>query len=99
MFYLIFKSIYIRHKDRINYIKEKMPDFKLVEIWEHEWKGKLDEVVDEIIPREALSGGHTMAFNLYYKSTETIYEHEYLLLSSLSSSLLYYHHFTLPTRI
>ena len=25
---LIFKSIYIRHKDRINYIKEKMPDFK-----------------------------------------------------------------------
>ena len=64
---LIFKSIYIRHKDRINYIKEKMPDFKLVEIWEHEWKGKLDEVVDEIIPREALSGGHTMAFNLYYK--------------------------------
>ena len=44
-----------------------MPDFKLVEIWEHEWKGKLDEVVDEIIPREALSGGHTMAFNLYNK--------------------------------
>ena len=38
---LIFKSIYIRHKDWINYIKEKMPDFKLEEIRKHEWKGKL----------------------------------------------------------
>ena len=69
---LIFKSIYIRHKDRIKYIKEKMPDFKLVEIWEHEWDAmqiyKEDEKENiEIIPRESLSGGHTMAFRLYYK--------------------------------
>ena len=64
---LIFKSIYIRHKDRLNYIKEKMPDYKIEEIWEHDWDGNLNEIVDEIIPREALSGGHTMAFNLYYK--------------------------------
>ena len=44
-----------------------MPDFKFVEIWEHEWKGKLDEVVDEIVPKDALSGGHSIAFYLYYK--------------------------------
>ena len=34
---LIFKSIYIRHNDRLKYIKEKMTDFKILEIWEHEW--------------------------------------------------------------
>ena len=44
-----------------------MPDYKIEEIWEHDWDGNLNEIVDEIIPREALSGGHTMAFNLYYK--------------------------------
>ena len=69
---LIFKSIYIKHKDRIKCIKEKMPEFKLVEIWEHEWDAmqiyKEDEKENiEIIPRESLSGGHTMAFRLYYK--------------------------------
>ena len=68
---LTFKSIYIRHKDRLNYIREKMPDFNLVEIWEHEWDKMQEsseiEIDNTIIPREALSGGHTMAFNLYHK--------------------------------
>ena len=71
---LIFKFINIRHKDMIYYIKDRMPDFKLVEIWEHELKGKLDEIVDEIIPRKALSGEHSIAFNLYniFKDVEKI---------------------------
>ena len=33
----------------------------------HDWDGNLNEIVDEIIPRKALSAGDTMGFNLYYK--------------------------------
>ena len=49
-----------------------MSDFKIVENWEHEWNTRVeaqedDQEKNEIIPRESLSGGHTMAFALYYK--------------------------------
>ena len=55
-------------------------------MWEHDWD-KLDditEVIDEIIPRDALSGGHTMALTLYYKCKEGEKNKVYRLYKSLT---------------
>ena len=79
------QSISIRHKERIKYIKNHMPDFKLIEIWEHEWdtlckendqikdfiKKENLELTDPINPRDALSGGRTNAIVLYYLCSQT----------------------------
>ena len=71
-------AIYIRHTERINYIKSKLKEYSLVEIWEHDWdimtKSNLDlknflenqSIVDEINPRDALYGGRTQCYKLYH---------------------------------
>lgn len=74
------QSVYLKHIDRISYIKESLPDFKLIEIWEHEWddmsindnlikefiKSELNNNLEQINPRDALFGGRTNALQLYY---------------------------------
>jgi len=79
-------SVNLRHKDRINFIKKNMPNYRLVEIWEHEWdemvKNNLElktflshnDIVSPLNPREALFGGRTNALKLYHKCNQEINE-------------------------
>ena len=71
-------SVYALHNSRLDYIKSKMPDYEIIEIWEHEWDWackndetvksflKENEILDPINLRDALSGGRTNAIKLYY---------------------------------
>ena len=71
-------SVYALHNSRLDYIKSKMPDYEIIEIWEHEWDWackndetlksflKENEILDPINLRHALSGGRTNSIKLYY---------------------------------
>ena len=73
------KSIHMQHVDRMNKIKSIMPNYQIIEMWEHTWDKmsktdpnlieflKNNEMRDPLKPRDALYGGRTEAFNLYYK--------------------------------
>jgi hypothetical protein len=39
------RSINIRHKKRIKFIKDNLPDFQLIELWEHEFN-KMSKIDD-----------------------------------------------------
>ena len=69
-----------RHQSRMKYIRENMPNYKIIEKWECEFENdkKIDTELDFFIknicniseainPRDALFGGRTNAFKLYYK--------------------------------
>ena len=74
-------SVYARHLTRIEFIKNNMPDYKLVEMWECTWDklAKYDESVvnymetlqlpEPMNVRDSLYGGRTQAFKLYHKCT------------------------------
>ena len=75
-------SVNARHSERIKYIKNTMPDYKLIEMWECDWTKlttndtsiinflKDTEIVENLNVRESLYGGRTQAFKLYHKCTE-----------------------------
>jgi len=84
-------SVYALHNSRLDYIKAKMPEYEIIEVWEHEWDWackndetlksflKENEILDPINLRHALSGGRTNAIKLYYncKSEEMIMYFDY----------------------
>ena len=64
----------LRTETKIKYLKSVLPDFKIEEIWEHDWdKFCIEHSLNIQAPkeslniREALYGGRTNAFRLYYK--------------------------------
>ena len=73
------QSVFNVHQNRILYIKRKMHRYKFVELWEHDWDRMVkedenlkkwileQEIKDALDPRDALFGGRTEAFKLYYK--------------------------------
>lgn len=75
-------SVHARHSERIKYIKNTMPDYKLIEMWESDWTKlttndtsiinflKETEIVENLNVRDSLYGGRTQAFKLYHKCTE-----------------------------
>jgi hypothetical protein len=67
---LTMKSVNGRHNKRMTKIRELMPSFKIEEIWECEFNKTIlnqIEIAERLKPREALFGGRTNAFKLYYK--------------------------------
>jgi len=70
-------SVYMRHYNRMQFIRQHMRDYEIIEIWEHTWdkickesplreyleKNTLSETFN---PRDSLYGGRTNAFCLYY---------------------------------
>lgn len=74
-------SINYRHIKRIEYIKQHMPGYNIVELWEHDWhkmikscnqlinflKANEEYMTQDLKPRNALYGGRTNATKLYYK--------------------------------
>ena len=75
-------AVYIRHTERINFIKASMKDYTLIEIWEHEWDSIIKSdinlknyllnqtVEDPLNPRDALYGGRTQCYKLYHLCNE-----------------------------
>ena len=72
-------TLRLRTESRLQKIKEFMPEFKIIEIWEHEWDKLIKEDKDllkfveknplssSINLRDALYGGRTNALKLYHK--------------------------------
>jgi hypothetical protein len=72
-------NIYKQTTLRIERIKKMMPDFNVIEIWECDFDKlclqeptlksflTINKIVEPLKPREALFGGRTNAFTLYYK--------------------------------
>ena len=60
-------SIYSKHCERISKLKESMPDYKLVEMWECMWDKVSTSKKVPLQPRDALFGGRTNAVRLYHK--------------------------------
>ena len=72
-------SVHARHMTRIDYIKSKMSDYKLVEMWECDWDKlvtknelllnyiKSQDLTEAMNVRDSLYGGRTQAFKLYHK--------------------------------
>ena len=69
-------SIYNSHLKRVETIKKLFPDYKLVEMWECEFNNRSTKEMSDFMmcnpvpksldPRDALYGGRTNAFVLYY---------------------------------
>ena len=80
-----------RTKARINYLKKYLPDFRIVEIWEHEFdKLALEDYdlknfinnyqfTESLDPRACLYGGRTNALKLYHncKKGEKIFYYDF----------------------
>ena len=76
-----------RHNNRIEFIKDTMKEYKIVEIWEHDWdyliknNGSVKQFVKEnaaymtedLKPRDCLYGGRTNALVLFYRSALLIF--------------------------
>ena len=72
-------TTYKRNLKRIEFLKKCLPDHEIIEMWECEWDNNVRsntqlkefvnsfEVIDPIIPRDALFGGRTNAVKLHYK--------------------------------
>ena len=75
----LMSTTYLRHQKRIAFIKYKMFDAQLIEIWEceYDYKEKNDktfgdfikqlDILDPLNPRDSLFGGRTNALKLHYK--------------------------------
>ena len=61
--------VYKRHCERIKAIKELMPRYRLVEMWECEFSKSHTEKRVPLTPRDALFGGKTNAIKLHHKCT------------------------------
>ena len=71
-----------QHRSRIDFIKKELSDYKIVELWEHEWDVmcitdielvnflKFNSIEPPLIPRDSLYGGRTQAYILYHKCKE-----------------------------
>ena len=82
----LMQTTYFKHLKRIKFIKSKINNANLVEIWECEWDKIVKETIEiremiknsdrreAINPRDSLFGGRTNAVKLYHKinSSETI---------------------------
>lgn len=74
-----FGTIYRQHSQRIEEIKRLMPDHKVVQMWECDFKNKMksdntlsyfievNKYVNPINPRDSLFGGRTNAIKIYKK--------------------------------
>ena len=72
-------AVHAQHRSRIDFIKKELPDYKLVELWEHDWdiNCKMDpglvaflssnSIEPPLVPRDSLYGGRTQAYVLYHK--------------------------------
>jgi G:T-mismatch repair DNA endonuclease (very short patch repair protein) len=76
-------SIYQKHLHRIESIKKDFPDYKLIEIWECEFREQIKNsknlqyflktecnISDPIDPRNCLFGGRTNSLKLYHKAID-----------------------------
>ena len=75
-------TTYKRHLDRIEFIKQNLPEFELIEIWECEFDAldkqdpdfaafiKKARVEVPLNPRDALYGGRTNAFKLHFNCND-----------------------------
>ena len=71
-------SVNAIHNSRLAYIKAAMPNYRIHEVWEHEWDWackndeelkaflKENKILEPINLRDALFGGRTNAIKLYY---------------------------------
>jgi hypothetical protein len=77
---MLFGTIYKIHRERIQNIKSDYPEYKLIEIWECEFKQQIKDsldlqsflqnncnISDPINARDALFGGRTNSLKLYHK--------------------------------
>ncbi len=73
-----FASLKLRQEHKVNYMLQKMPGYRVITMWEHEWTSlklvdpdlrdwlRRQEIVDPIQVRDCLYGGRTNALVLYY---------------------------------
>ena len=60
-------EIYYHHSKRLDKIRDLMPDYTIIEMWECDWNKQSIKVNEPLKPRDALFGGRTNAIKLFYE--------------------------------